>query len=264
MNAEFFDIVFPRWGLRPDYYLAVDLHHRHYAINFEESGEIEFERLAPGEPVRRILTGPVVWLAHPGEHYRFARRRDSRVLWRHWFVTFGGGDPECWAQRGLPGLREPLKVSAPGRIAELFARICRELDRGTHDRAVPRLLELLLEIDEEARCEPDREGAALRKLLEELRQRPERPRDWGEAARALHWSEAHFRRRFRRLAGASPVEFLNRLRLHKAAALICDEPELPLKQAAEQCGFADVHYFGKMFRREFGRPPGSYRRTCGI
>ena len=264
MDAEYFDIFFPRWGLRPDYYLAVDLCHQHYAVNFEETGELDFERVTEAGVLRRVLTGPAVWLSHPGEHYRIRRRADARGCWRHWFVTFGGEEAEHWAERGLLELREPLKVTRPGRCAELFAQICRELDRGANDRAVPGLLELFLEIGEEARREPDREGAALRKLLEELRQTPERRWDWGEIARSLHWSEAHFRRRFRRAAGASPVEFLNHLRLHRAAALICDDPDLPLKHAAEQCGFDDVHYFGRLFRREFGQPPGAYRRIYGI
>lgn len=262
--SRFFDIFFPRWGLRPDYYLSVKLKHNHYAVNFEESGEVDFlQRTSDGE-ARRVLTGPVLWLARPNCQYFYRRKENSRLTWRHWFVTFDGPEAEHWRERGLLDIAEPLKIRHPLRIAEGFSRVLRELDRGNHDRAAVTLLNLLLDIREEAVPEPGEDAVRMQKFLETLRSFPERSYVWEKIARDFHWSEAHFRRRFSQIAGMSPVAFLNQRRLDKAARLICDNPELPLKQAAELCGFDDVHYFGKLFRRQFGRPPGDYRRAYSI
>ena len=262
--GQLLDIFFPRWGLRPDYYLAVELKHNRYAINFEESGEVDFRRrMADGEN-RSTLTGPLIWLARPNCRYAYRRKENSRLVWRHWFVTFGGTEAEHWRERGLLDIPDQLKIRRPARFAEIFSRLFRELDRGDTDRGALILLELLFELREEAEQAPGGDVARVQELLEMLRKTPERDYDWEQLARDFHWSAAHFRRRFSQIAGLSPVAFLNRNRLDKAARLICDSPELPLKQAAELCGFDDVHYFGKLFRRRFGRPPGDYRRAYSI
>ena len=44
-------------------------------------------------------------------------------------------------------------------------------------------------------------------------------------------------------------------RLLHAKSIIKSEPEVKLKQVAESCGFSDVSYFCKMYRRAFGESP---------
>ncbi|MPM41233.1 HTH-type transcriptional activator RhaS [bioreactor metagenome] len=264
--APFLDIHFPRWGFRPDYYLPVTRQFEYYAVNFEAEGELDYRwsDVPDQPPAHRMLRAPVVWITRPGGWRQYRRRPDSRRVWRHWFVAFEGREPDRWAERGLLTLTEPLAVREPARLEELFGRIIRSLDRGRHDQGALGLLEIFLYLQEEAGRGPGREALRLERLLEELRTAPEKARDWKATARALHWSEAHFRRCFAKAAGEAPVAFLNRLRLNRAAQLICDRPDLPLKLAALECGFDDIFYFSKMFRRQFGHPPGAYRREYGI
>lgn len=58
---------------------------------------------------------------------------------------------------------------------------------------------------------------------------------------------------FKRELGVTPVEFLNRLRVEKAASLL--RGGTSVKDAAEAVGFSDAFYFSKVFKRLQGLPP---------
>jgi AraC-like DNA-binding protein len=58
----------------------------------------------------------------------------------------------------------------------------------------------------------------------------------------------------------TPGEYLRRLRLHRAAALlVAPDAAATVAQIAEECGFADPTTFGRAFHREFGMSPREYR-----
>jgi AraC-like DNA-binding protein len=77
------------------------------------------------------------------------------------------------------------------------------------------------------------------------------------AARA-HLSPSHFSAIFRQRFGVSPHQYLLHLRVQRAQELLLTS-HYSLAQISEQCGFADVHHFSKVFKRVFGLPPGAYR-----
>lgn len=66
---------------------------------------------------------------------------------------------------------------------------------------------------------------------------------------------------FQRYYGTSPFGYLAEIRLNAAARLL-EWGEKPIKQIAAQCGFEDVNYFTRCFRRRFGTPPGRYRKNA--
>ena len=70
-------------------------------------------------------------------------------------------------------------------------------------------------------------------------------------------SEAYFRRFFRKLYGCSIVEFLNRLRVEQAKALIKSR-RYTIAQIAEMSGFSDEKYFSQVFRKQVGCSPTKY------
>lgn len=71
-------------------------------------------------------------------------------------------------------------------------------------------------------------------------------------------SKAHFSRRFKEIEGISPREYLEQLRMEKAVALLYEEL-LSIKEIAFHCGFHDVNYFCKVFKKNYGLSPGKYR-----
>lgn len=70
----------------------------------------------------------------------------------------------------------------------------------------------------------------------------------------------HLARAFRATYGASPGEYLRRLRVHWAADQL-RTTRRPIVDIAIDAGFADQSHFTRAFRAAFGSPPGAWRRA---
>jgi AraC-like DNA-binding protein len=80
-------------------------------------------------------------------------------------------------------------------------------------------------------------------------------------AAASGLSRAHFSRRFARLTGLAPAEFVLQERMKRAAKLLTANRQLPVKQIAALVGISDNNYFSKIFRRVYGVSPTEFRTT---
>ena len=72
------------------------------------------------------------------------------------------------------------------------------------------------------------------------------------------FSESHFMRFFKNTMGVSFVTYLNDFRLNIAARLLSTSDENILS-IAENCGFFNLSYFNRSFKKKFGVTPGEYR-----
>jgi signal transduction histidine kinase/CheY-like chemotaxis protein/ligand-binding sensor domain-containing protein/AraC-like DNA-binding protein len=70
-------------------------------------------------------------------------------------------------------------------------------------------------------------------------------------------SRSSFFKKVKSLTGFSPVDFIKEYRLNKAVELLTSS-DLSVKEVAYQSGFSDVGYFGKCFRKKFGKSPREY------
>ncbi len=75
-----------------------------------------------------------------------------------------------------------------------------------------------------------------------------------------HFSESRYRELFRELYGCSPTEYIIRIRMGYASEYLVTT-EYSVTEISEMCGYRDVLYFIRLFRRRFGVSPGAYRRT---
>ena len=71
---------------------------------------------------------------------------------------------------------------------------------------------------------------------------------------------SHLCKTFRKYYNETPTDFINRLRLRKAARLL-SEPEAKVVAVATELGFDSVSHFHHLFKRYFGLTPAEYRRT---
>ena len=69
----------------------------------------------------------------------------------------------------------------------------------------------------------------------------------------------YFGRAFKRATGFSPHRWLTKRRVERAKALL-DEPDLPLAEIAQICGFVDQSHFTRVFFKSEGGNPGRWRR----
>lgn len=83
-----------------------------------------------------------------------------------------------------------------------------------------------------------------------------------EVAAAAGLSPAYFSTVFKEELGESFSDFINRLKVEKAAGLLVDGA-MSLADIADSCGFLDQSRFSKIFRRYMGASPGRYRLAGG-
>lgn len=84
-----------------------------------------------------------------------------------------------------------------------------------------------------------------------------------DIARRMHLSTEHFRRIFRKQTGVSPVEYINGVRVRRAAHLLATT-EQPVTTVAANVGISDPSYFARLFRRHAGCSPSEYRQRADL
>ena len=72
-------------------------------------------------------------------------------------------------------------------------------------------------------------------------------------------SVSHFERRFRLALGSSPRQYLIRIRIEHAAAML-RETDQNITEIAQSCGFYDHAHFSRSFRRAMGMAPSEYQK----
>lgn len=72
-------------------------------------------------------------------------------------------------------------------------------------------------------------------------------------------SEEYYCRLFKKLTGASPVNYINSLRIAKACDLLLKLPNMKIEEIGLECGFRNITYFNKLFKRETGVSPSEFR-----
>jgi len=72
-------------------------------------------------------------------------------------------------------------------------------------------------------------------------------------------SERSFKRRFRRATGMSPIEYIHTLRLEETKQIL-ETTDLPVEAIANEVGYEDPSFFGRMFKRKVGMTPAQYRK----
>lgn len=76
--------------------------------------------------------------------------------------------------------------------------------------------------------------------------------------RAAGRSREHVCRTCKALTGLTPSEYVNRIRLDYAARLLRND-EASIETIAVECGFENLSYFYRLFRRRFAESPRGYR-----
>src|SRR3990172_12441555 len=79
-----------------------------------------------------------------------------------------------------------------------------------------------------------------------------------ELARMVNVSASHLRHLFKSETGLTPTQYLKRLRMQKAQALL-ETTFLSVKQISNEVGFSNDTYFSREFKKTYGVAPGRYR-----
>lgn len=171
------------------------------------------------------------------------------------------------AMRMRHGVRTPLKLSAAelAVVTDLITNMKREIDsRQPAYRAMTAALFVQM-AGFLSRCytrmeDPERHPLArMGTVLSYMEEHFTELVTLEQLARTAHMSRCSLYRAFKRSLGASPIDYLIRLRIQKAAEILLRE-DMNVTETAFRMGFSDSNYFSRQFRRVMGMSPRSFRK----
>jgi AraC-like DNA-binding protein/DNA-binding MarR family transcriptional regulator len=224
---------------------------------------------SPGlAPVVQGPRGLVIWLS-PNDHVLTSLDAEAEVVAGEIHFAEGLANPLV---KNLPRLlHRPIEANAGLRFA--FEQLLGEAASAKPgwERICDHLADLLVvqALRSEISSGTGRCCSGLRGLtdpdigsaLHIMHEAPDAPWTVGSLAKRLDVSRSNFAARFKAVVGDTPLGYLTRLRLHRAAAQLRDEPDVPLPVIARNVGYQTETAFGKSFKRQFGTGPGAYRRS---
>lgn len=80
-----------------------------------------------------------------------------------------------------------------------------------------------------------------------------------DAASFCHYSITYFSKVFHKEIGLSFRDYLSNKRINLAKQLLLEDRHAKIAFIAYQCGYRDVSYFSRIFKKKTGVSPGKYR-----
>lgn len=170
------------------------------------------------------------------------------------------------------GLNLILKKAQYPDIYFLVTRIIKELkeQKASYQLSVRGLfLDLAIQLIRTARSMPKAENQypenaiVIAPALDYIRRRYMEDFSMDYLASLCCLSPTHFRRLFSSVMKTSPLEYLNRTRLRKAADLL-RMTEASVLSISEQVGFHSISSFNRHFLAVMGQTPGAWRRQMSV
>ena len=75
-------------------------------------------------------------------------------------------------------------------------------------------------------------------------------------------ADRSFKRRFSKATGMTPIEYVQTLRLEEAKQIL-ETTDTAVEAVANEVGYEDPSYFGRLFKRTVGLTPAQYRKRFG-
>jgi len=214
------------------------------------------ERTMPAETCILYAPGHAHWYYGPGQGFA----ND----WCH----FGGRGVQRWVKRCRIRVNEAVTPLQLRPLASLVQALEREFLRREPywpETSALLLAQLLVAFSRAASTEPQTGGtprqADLAHRLRDLRTRVHQrlTESWSvpRMAAEVHLSPSRFAHVYREAFGTGPKDDLIDARIAHACWLL-SSGTVPVKQAAAESGFPDIHYFSRCFRSRVGCAPRDF------
>ena len=198
-----------------------------------------------------------LWLGPARQPHRYQAAKRWKVLWFHL------SESANWSAlaQDVPGVRSTRPLRPLCQATEEFLNETTLLEndfRVAH--AYAELIGLLLDRALGQKLNPAgaQQLAQLSQLWERVDENLEGAWTVDALAALLFVSPTHFHRMVVRHTGTSPMEFVTRLRMRRAAELLRATDET-VESIALSVGYGAAVAFSKAFKRHFGESPGKFR-----
>lgn len=117
-------------------------------------------------------------------------------------------------------------------------------------------------LDEAADWSRSKSAALVKQALDYMESRYMEDISLESTARMLRLSPSYFSNMFKQVTGVGFSEYLMRIRIAKAKEMLLHTDE-KICDIARKTGFHDAAYFNRVFKRETGLTPNTYRQSAG-
>ncbi|MEW9049992.1 MAG: AraC family transcriptional regulator [Neobacillus sp.] len=235
-----------------------------YVFQYTLSGE---GRLEVADESYTVKAGEAFIVEIPSDH-RYYFPKDSEG-WEFIFITLVGREvADCW--RFMNKQNGPvLKVPPYSKLIQLVQTIYKD----THDQKITdtytasaRAYEFIMECYRFIRnIEKANEGFSLQitKALSFIQTHYHEPITLDEIAAVSGFSRYYFIKQFQQQLNMTPVQYLTKIRIQKAAELL-RLTNSTVTDIAAQVGYANANYFNKVFRKAVGVSAGKFRTSKDV
>jgi AraC family L-rhamnose operon regulatory protein RhaS len=175
-----------------------------------------------------------------------------------------------WKPGETPGECLHLGPTEFARVLDLVQRLEGELESASAEARVAAFAYFLLLVTLLRRhCLPwepsgnATPGTRIGRVVEFIENHFAEPITIDDIAASSHVSRRHLFRLFEQETGVAPMEYLKKVRLQKAAAMLLTT-NANVTEVAFACGFNDSNYFSTLYHKEFGISPSRFKRDGGV
>ncbi len=101
----------------------------------------------------------------------------------------------------------------------------------------------------------------INRVMDYIDRHLDRPLELKIIAEVANFSPFHFHRIFTFMIGETPIDYVQRLRVEKAAWKLREENPDTITEIAYGCGFGSVSLFSRTFKKYFGMTPGQFSKV---
>lgn len=229
--------------------------HTEYEILINLIGD---EHVTVEKNIYPLTRGDVI-LVHPHEHHHCVMKSNTKhkLFWLLVDVR-----PECPIAKFMNGLKSNY-YSPENEDRETLIRLCEELIKESCCEldALRILLEILNMLKNSKSTTPKKKSELPKELNDVLDYIDTHLTDdlkIKEIARSLGLSESTLTRRFKEYLGSTPIDYLKKKRMIKAAELLRSGESV--LDAGLSVGYSDNSYFIKLFKNFYGTTPFKYAK----
>jgi len=233
-----------------------------YQLHYISRGKGIFETDPSG---RREVDVGDFFLLFPGVRHRY--RPDRETGWNEYWVGFKGPLADNLLENGFFTPAQPvIRAWMERRAHELFSEILTQLrtEPAGFMPVISSLTTLLLarvHATSLAENTDSRVDRVIRQAKFALRERLAESVDMSKIAEDLGVSYSWLRRNFREVTGLPPYQYHLQLRLGHAMDMLSGS-DCTVKEAANQSGFEDEHYFSRLFKKKTGQSPRNWQKQA--
>lgn len=103
--------------------------------------------------------------------------------------------------------------------------------------------------------------ARINQVMDYIDQHLEQALELKDIASIANYSPFHFHRIFTFLIGETPFNYIQCLRLERAAIKLLQDPLLPITEVAYSCGFGSISLFSRTFKKYYGITPTQFTQS---